>query len=59
MKESKADLIIANDIGTKYQKNPNYNEVLIINSGKTVSSGRKKKEQIVKFIRKEIEKKIQ
>ena len=58
MKESKADIIIANDIGTKYQKNPDYNEVLIVNSTKTISSGRKKKEQIAKFIIKEIEKKI-
>ncbi|MFQ5782381.1 MAG: bifunctional phosphopantothenoylcysteine decarboxylase/phosphopantothenate--cysteine ligase CoaBC [Nitrosopumilus sp.] len=58
MRESKADLIVANDIGAKYQKNPNYNEVLIVNSTKTVSSGRKKKEQVVKFIRKEIEKRL-
>ncbi len=58
IKESKADLIIANDIGIEYQKNPNYNEVLVVNSEKTISSGRKKKEQIAKFIRKEIEKRI-
>ena len=58
MKESKADMIIANDVGTKYQKNPNYNEVLIVNSIKTISSGRKKKEDIAKFIKKEIEKKL-
>ena len=59
MKESKADMIIANDIGTKYQKDPDYNEVLIVNSTKTISSGRKKKEKIVKIIRKEIEKRLQ
>ena len=58
MKESKADIIIANDIGTKYQKNPNYNEVLIVNSQKIISSGWKKKEQIAKFIRKDIEKRL-
>lgn len=58
MKESKADMIVANDIGTKYQKNPDYNEILIVNSSKTISSGRKKKEQIAKFIRREIEKKL-
>ena len=58
MRESNADMIIANDIGVKYQKDPNYNDVLIVNSTKTISSGRKKKEQIAKFIRKEIEKKL-
>jgi phosphopantothenoylcysteine decarboxylase/phosphopantothenate--cysteine ligase len=59
MKESNADIIIANDIGTKYQKNTNNNEVLFIDSKKIVSSGRKKKENIVKFIRKEIEKRLE
>ena len=58
MKESKADIIIANDIGKKYQKNPCYNEVVIVDSKKVTSSGRKKKEQIAKFIRKQIEKKL-
>jgi len=58
LKESNADMIVANDIGTKYQKNRNYNEVLIVNSQKSVSSGRKKKEYIARFIRKQIEKRI-
>lgn len=58
LKESSADMIIANDIGSKYQKNSNNNEVLIIGSGKVHSSGRKKKEKIAKFIRKEIESKL-
>ena len=58
MRESKADLIIANDIGnSKYKKNPNYNEILLVNSKKAVSSGWKRKERLVKIIRKEIEKK--
>ncbi len=56
MKESKADLIIANDIGTKYQKNPDFNEILIVNSEKTVSSGRKSKEKLAKLIKKQLEK---
>jgi len=56
MKESKADLIIANDIGEKYQKNPDYNEILLVNSGKTVSSGWKRKEKLAKLIKKELEK---
>ena len=56
LKESSADMIIANDIGSKYQKDTQYNEVLIIDSsGKVISSGRKKKAEISKFIRKQIE----
>ena len=59
MKESGADIIVANDIGKKYQKNPNYNHVLIVDSKKTISSGWKKKEKIVKFIKKAIENKME
>ena len=51
-------MIIANDIGTKYQKNTNFNEVIIVDSNNIRSSGRKKKEKIVKLIRKEIEMKL-
>ena len=58
LNESNADIIIANDIGKKYQKNTNYNEVVIVDSKKSISSGRKKKEKIVKLIRKEIEKRL-
>ena len=58
MQECNADMIVANDIGVKYQKNPNNNEVFIVNPNKTVSSGWKKKEKIVKFIRKQIENKL-
>ncbi len=58
MRETNADVIIANDIGKKYQENPSYNEVVIVDSKKVTSSGRKKKEQIAKFIKKQIEKKI-
>jgi len=56
MKEVKADLIIANDIGTRYQKNPDYNEILLVNSKKTVSSGWKSKEKLAKLIKKQLEK---
>jgi len=55
MKETKADLIIANDVGAKYQKNPDYNEILLVNSKKTVSSGWKRKEKLAKIIRKQLE----
>jgi phosphopantothenoylcysteine decarboxylase/phosphopantothenate--cysteine ligase len=58
MKDSGADIIIANDIGKKYQKNTDYNQVFFVDDKKTIASGWKKKEKIVKFIRKEIEKKI-
>lgn len=59
LRKSDADMIIANDIGSKYQKDSQYNEVLIIDSsGKVVSSGRKKKIEISKFIRRQIESRI-
>jgi phosphopantothenoylcysteine decarboxylase / phosphopantothenate---cysteine ligase len=59
MRTSNADLIIANDVGSIYQKNPQLNEVLVINrDGKVVSSGRKKKSEIVKFIKKQIEREL-
>ena len=56
MNESAADMIVANDIGSiRYRKNPESNEVLIIDSHKVISSGWIKKEKIAKLIRKEIE----
>lgn len=59
MKECKADLMIANDIGSaKYRKNPDYNEILLVNSGKAVSSGWKSKEKLAKIIRKELERRV-
>ncbi len=59
MKECKADLMVANDVGSsRYRKNPENNEVLIIDSKKSASSGWKAKEKIAKFIRKEIERRI-
>ena len=57
LKESKADLIVANDIGLKkYKENPDYNNVIIIDTKNTIQSGWKKKLEITRFIRKEIEK---
>jgi len=56
MKEVKADLIIANDIGIRYQKNPDFNEIILVNSKKAVSSGWKRKERLTKLIRKQLEK---
>ena len=52
MRDSDADMIIANDIGKKYQKNPSMNKVLIVDKKNVKVSGWKKKESIVKFIKK-------
>ncbi|MBI3255053.1 MAG: bifunctional phosphopantothenoylcysteine decarboxylase/phosphopantothenate--cysteine ligase CoaBC, partial [Nitrosarchaeum sp.] len=47
------------DIGSiRDRKNPESNEVLIIDSHKVISSGWVKKEKITKFIRKEIEQRL-
>lgn len=60
MNESNANMIIANDIGSnRYKKNPESNEVLIIDSNKVISSGWMKKEKIAKFIKKEIERRLE
>ncbi len=59
MKECKADLMVANDVGAiRYRKNPENNEVLIVDSKKVQASGWKSKEKIAKLIRKEIERRI-
>jgi len=56
--ESNADVIIANDIGRKYNKNTNYNKVIIVDSKSVTSFPRAKKEKIAKIICKNIEKRI-
>ena len=58
LKDVDANIMIANDIGSKYKKNPDYNQILIIDNKKITSSGWKKKEKIVKLIKREIEKKL-
>jgi phosphopantothenoylcysteine decarboxylase/phosphopantothenate--cysteine ligase len=58
LNESKADMIIANDIGARYAKNTNYNEIIMVDRSKVISTGRKTKEQIVKLIRRQIESRI-
>ena len=58
MKESKADLMVGNDIaGSKYTDS-NYNEVILVNSGNIVKTGKKAKQKIAKIILKNIEKAI-
>jgi len=59
LKESSADMIIANDIGSiKYKKNPQNNQIIIVDAKKNIVSGWMKKEKIAKLIRKHIELKI-
>ncbi|NDF35405.1 MAG: bifunctional phosphopantothenoylcysteine decarboxylase/phosphopantothenate--cysteine ligase CoaBC, partial [Nitrosopumilaceae archaeon] len=59
MRESDSDMIIANDIGVQYQKNRELNQVIVVDkSGKITDSGRKDKSEISKFIRKQIEKRL-
>jgi phosphopantothenoylcysteine decarboxylase/phosphopantothenate--cysteine ligase len=59
MNESAADMIVANDVGSvRYKKNPENNEILIIDSHQVIHSGWTKKEKIVKLIRTEIEKRL-
>tara|TARA_Y100000590_G_scaffold97509_1_gene110937 strand:- start:1147 stop:2370 length:1224 start_codon:yes stop_codon:yes gene_type:complete len=58
LKDSKADMIIANDIGKKYFKDTRYNELLIVDSKTVVPISRNKKERIAKLICKNIEKRI-
>ena len=58
LRDSKADMIIANDIGKKYFKDTRYNELLIVDSNSVITIGRNKKERISKLICKNIEKRI-
>jgi phosphopantothenoylcysteine decarboxylase/phosphopantothenate--cysteine ligase len=58
LRESNADLIVANDVGSEYRKNTENNNVLLVNSKNYIQTGWKKKSQIVKIIRIQIEKKM-
>jgi len=57
LKESDADLMVANDIGSGYN-NSDYNEVFLVDLKNVVKTGRKTKAKIVKIIRKNIEKNL-
>ncbi len=57
--QSSCDLVIANDIGIKrYRENPDYNNVISVDSKTFKESGWKTKYKVVKFIRNEIERRI-
>jgi len=59
LKESSSDLIIANDIGTKrYKANSQNNQIIIVDSKTSITSGWMKKEKIAKIIKKQIELKL-
>ena len=59
LKASLADMIIANDIGSvRYKKNPQNNQVIIVDSEKNIISKWMNKEKISKIIKREIENKI-
>jgi phosphopantothenoylcysteine decarboxylase/phosphopantothenate--cysteine ligase len=58
LKESKADMIIANDIGKKYKKDSSYNEIIVVDSEGSTHIPRTKKERLSKIICKNIEKRI-
>ena len=51
-------MIIANDIGRKYNKDTSYNEIVIVDSKGTKNIPRTKKEKLSKIICKYIEKRI-
>ncbi len=58
LNKTHADLIVANDIGSKYQKNPNQNNVIFVDSKKESVSGWKDKSKIAKLIFREIERRF-
>jgi phosphopantothenoylcysteine decarboxylase/phosphopantothenate--cysteine ligase len=59
LKESSSDMIVANDIGSsRYKKNPQNNQVIIVDTEKVAVSKWMNKQKIAKFIKKQIEQKI-
>ncbi|MDE1724989.1 MAG: bifunctional phosphopantothenoylcysteine decarboxylase/phosphopantothenate--cysteine ligase CoaBC, partial [Thaumarchaeota archaeon] len=57
--QASCDLVIANDIGTKrYRENPDYNNVIVVDSKTATESGWKSKEKVVRFIREQIESRL-
>lgn len=57
MQESDADIMVANDVGDGYQNDPESNRVIVVDREGYSSSGRKRKEDIVRFIKQKIEEK--
>lgn len=57
LKESRADIVVANDVGDGYQSDPENNRIIIVDAKTHSVSGRKKKQDIVKFMKEKIEEK--
>ena len=57
MKEAGADMVVANDVGDGYQSDPENNRVIVVDAAGHSGSGRKRKEEIVRFIKEKIEEK--
>ena len=57
MAEAGADMVVANDVGDGYQNDPENNRVIVVDSSGHISSGRKRKEEIVRFIKEKMEEK--
>ncbi|MXX20368.1 MAG: bifunctional phosphopantothenoylcysteine decarboxylase/phosphopantothenate--cysteine ligase CoaBC [Cenarchaeum sp. SB0665_bin_23] len=57
LKDSKADMMVANDVGDGYQSDPENNKIVIVDAETHSVSGRKKKQDIVKFMKEKIEEK--
>ena len=57
MKEADADMMVANDVGDGYQSDPESNRVIVVDGEGHTSSGRKQKQDVVRFIKQKIEEK--
>ena len=55
LQEASADLVVANDVGDGYQSDPESNRVIVVDSAGHRSSGRKRKEEVVMFVKRSIE----
>ena len=51
-------MIIANDIGRNYNKDPRFNEIIIVDTKRITNIPRTKKERLAKIICKNIEKRF-
>lgn len=57
MKEADADMMVANDVGDGYQSDPESNRVIVVDGEGHSASGRKRKQDVVRFIKQKIEEK--
>lgn len=57
LREARADMIVANDVGDGYQIDTDNNRVIVVDEDGHTASDRKGKDQIVQFIKEKIEEK--